>query len=146
MLLDNLPVNKLFDAFGCLGSTVKKALGNTIKNMLKNAMTGDGEVVSSTTEISNVTNVIIPPVMPVKEDYPRTRQGRRNFRNAYKQYVIEMKQYNQTQKDLVKPSDSNKNGLTALNTTGGLTSMNGSGSTTIVYQRQIVEKVIPVSV
>ena len=30
------PVNKLFDAFGCLGSTVKKALGNTIKNMLKN--------------------------------------------------------------------------------------------------------------
>ena len=33
------PVNKLFDAFGCLGSTVKKALGNTIKNMLKNAIT-----------------------------------------------------------------------------------------------------------
>ena len=118
---------------------------NDARNMLKNA-TGDGEVVSSTTEISNVTNVIIPPVMPVKEDYPRTRQGRRNFRNAYKQYVIEMKQYNQTQKNLVKPSDNNKNGLTALNTTGGLTSMNGSGSTTIVYQRQIVEKVIPVSV
>ena len=119
---------------------------NDARNMLKNAITGDGEVVSSTTEISNVTNVIIPPVMPVKEDYPRTRQGRRNFRNAYKQYVIEMKQYNQTQKDLVKPSDSNKNGLTALNTTGGLTSINGSGSTTVVYQRQIVEKVIPVSV
>ena len=118
---------------------------NDARNMLKNA-TGDGEVVSSTTEISNVTNVIIPPVMPVKEDYPRTRQGRRNFRNAYKQYVIEMKQYNQTQKNLVKPSDNNKNGLTALNTTGGLTSINGSGSTTIVYQRQIVEKVIPVSV
>ena len=118
---------------------------NDARNLLKNA-TGDGEVVSSTTEISNVTNVIIPPVMPVKEDYPRTRQGRRNFRNAYKQYVIEMKQYNQTQKNLVKPSDNNKNGLTALNTTGGLTSINGSGSTTIVYQRQIVEKVIPVSV
>ena len=33
------PVNKLFDAFGCLGSTVKKALGNTIRNMLKNAIT-----------------------------------------------------------------------------------------------------------
>ena len=118
---------------------------NDARNMLKNA-TGDGEVVSSTTEISNITNVIIPPVMPVKEDYPRTRQGRRNFRNAYKQYVIEMKQYNQTQKNLVKPSDSNKNGLTALNTTDGLTSINGSGSTTVVYQRQIVEKVIPVSV
>ena len=118
---------------------------NDARNMLKNA-TGDGEVVTSTTEISNVTNVIIPPVMPVKENFPRTRQGRRNFRNAYKQYVIEMKQYNQTQKNLVKPSDSNKNGLTALNTTGGLTSINGSGSTTVVYQRQIVEKVIPVSV
>ena len=117
---------------------------NDARNMLKNA-TGDGEVVTSTTEISNV-NVIVPPVMPVKENFPRTKQGRRNFRNAYKQYVIEMKQYNQTQKNLVKPSDSNKNGLTALNTTGGLTSINGSGSTTVVYQRQIVEKVIPVSV
>ena len=137
------PVNKLFDAFGCLGSTVKKALGNTIKNMLKNAITGDGEVVSSTTEISNVTNVIIPPVMPVKEDYPRTKQGRRNFRNAYKQYVIEMKEYNKTQQNLVKPSESNKNGLTALNKTDGLTSMNGSGSTTIVYQRQVVQ--VPVA-
>ena len=45
---------------------------NEARNMLKNA-TGDGEVVSST-EISNVTNVIVPPVMPVKEDYPRTKQ------------------------------------------------------------------------
>ena len=118
---------------------------NDARNMLKNAITGDGEVVVSNTEISNV-NVIVPPVMPVKEDFPRTKQGRRKFRNAYKQYVIEMKQYNQTQKNLVKPSDSNKNGLTALNTTGGLTSINGSGNTTVVYQRQIVEKVIPVSV
>ena len=118
---------------------------NDARDFLKNAMTGDGEVVSST-EITSVTNVIVPPVMPVKENFPRTKQGRRNFRNAYKQYVIEMKQYNQTQKNLVKPSDSNKNGLSALNTTGGLTSINGSGSTTVVYQRQIVEKVIPVSV
>ena len=118
---------------------------NDARDFLKNEMTGDGEVVSST-EITSVTNVIVPPVMPVKENFPRTKQGRRNFRNAYKQYVIEMKQYNQTQKNLVKPSDSNKNGLTALNTTGGLTSINGSGSTTVVYQRQIVEKVIPVSV
>ena len=114
---------------------------NEARNMLKNA-TGDGEVVSST-EISNVTNVIVPPVMPVKEDYPRTKQGRRNFRNAYKEYVIKMKQYNQTQKKLVEPSDSNKNGITALNSTDGLTSMNGSGSTTIVYQRQVVQ--VPVA-
>ena len=115
---------------------------NDARDFLKNAMTGDGEVVSST-EITSVTTVIVPPVMPVKEDYPRTKQGRRNFRNAYKQYVIEMKEYNKTQQNLVKPSDSNKNGLTALNKTDGLTSMNGSGSTTIVYQRQVVQ--VPVA-
>ena len=115
---------------------------NDARNMLKNATSGDGKVVSST-EITNVTNVIVPPVMPIKEDYPRTKQGRRNFRNAYKQYVIEMKEYNKTQQNLVKPSDSNKNGLTALNKTDGLTSMNGSGSTTIVYQRQVVQ--VPVA-
>ena len=115
---------------------------NDARDFLKNAMTGDGEVVSST-EITSVTNVIVPPVMPVKENFPRTKQGRRNFRNAYKQYVIEMKDYNKTQQNLVKPSDSNKNGLTALNKTDGLTSMNGSGSTTIVYQRQVVQ--VPVA-
>ena len=115
---------------------------NDARDFLKNAMTGDGEVVSST-EITSVTNVIVPPVMPVKEDYPRTKQGRRNFRNAYKRYVIEMKEYNKTQQNLVKPSDSNKNGITALNSTDGLTSMNGSGSTTIVYQRQVVQ--VPVA-
>ena len=118
---------------------------NNARDFLKNAITGDGEVVSST-EITSVTNVIVPPVMPVKEDYPRTKQGRRNFRNAYKQYVIEMKEYNKTQQNLVKPSESNKNGLSALNTTGGLTSANGSGSTTVVYQRQVVEVAVPVQV
>jgi len=114
---------------------------NEARNMLKNA-TGDG-VVSNVTEISNVTNVIVPPIMPNKDNFPRTRQGRRNFRNAYKEYVIKLKQYNQTQKKLVEPSDSNKNGITALNSTDGLTSMNGSGSTTIVYQRQVVQ--VPVA-
>ena len=117
-------------------------LQNEARNMLKNATSGDG-IVSNVTEISNVTNVIVPPVMPVKENFPRTKQGRRNFRNAYKQYVIEMKEYNKTQQNLVKPSESNKNGLTALNKTDGLTSMNGSGSTTIVYQRQVVQ--VPVA-
>ena len=120
-------------------------LQNEARNMLKNATSGDGEVVSST-EITSVTNVIVPPVMPVKENFPRTRQGRRNFRNAYKRYVIEMKEYNKTQQNLVKPSESNKNGLSALNTTGGLTSANGSGSTTVVYQRQVVEVAVPVQV
>ena len=37
---------------------------NEARNMLKNA-NGDG-VVSNVTEISNVTNVIVPPQMPVK--------------------------------------------------------------------------------
>ena len=115
---------------------------NEARNMLKNATSGDG-IVSNVTEISNVTNVIVPPQMPNKDNFPRTRQGRRNFRNAYKEYIIKMKQYNQTQKKLVEPSDSNKNGITALNSTDGLTSMNGSGSTTIVYQRQVVQ--VPVA-
>ena len=113
---------------------------NEARNMLKNA---NGDEIASSTEISNVTNVIVPPQMPNKDNFPRTRQGRRNFRNAYKEYVIKMKQYNQTQKKLVEPSDSNKNGITALNSTDGLTSMNGSGSTTIVYQRQVVQ--VPVA-
>ena len=112
---------------------------NEARNMLKNA-TGD---VASVTEVSSVTNVIVPPQMPIKENFPRTKQGRRNFRNAYKEYVIKMKQYNQTQKKLVEPSNSNKNGITALNSTDGLTNMNGSGSTTIVYQRQVVQ--VPVA-
>jgi hypothetical protein len=112
---------------------------NEARNMLKNA-NGD---VASVTEISNVTNVIVPPQMPIKENFPRTKQGRRNFRNAYKEYVIKMKQYNQTQKKLVEPTEKNKNGITALNSTDGLTSMNGSGSTTIVYQRQVVQ--VPVA-
>jgi hypothetical protein len=115
---------------------------NEARNMLKNATSGDG-IVSNVTEISNVTNVIVPPQMPNKDNFPRTRQGRRNFRNAYKEYIIKMKQYNQTQKKLVEPSDSNKNGITALNSTDGLTSINGSGSTTIVYQRQVVQ--VPVA-
>ena len=57
-----------------------------------------------------------------------------------------MKQYKETQKNLVKPSESNKNGLTALNSTGGLTSANGSGSTTIIRERQIVKVPVPVTV
>ena len=35
------PIGKLFGAFGCLGSTIKKALKNTIKNLLTN-MIGKG--------------------------------------------------------------------------------------------------------
>ena len=119
---------------------------NDARNMLKNAVNGDGEKVVSSTEISGATNIIVPPVMPVKEDYPRTKQGRRSFRNAYKQYIIEMKEYNETQQNLIKPSENNKNGLKALNTTEGLTNANGSGSNTIIVQRQIVEVPIKIPV
>ena len=119
---------------------------NDARNMLKNAVSGDGEKVASSTEISGATNIIVPPVMPVKENFPRTKQGRRNFRNAYKQYVIEMKEYNKTQQNLVKPSESNKNGLSALNTTDGLTNENGTGNNTIIVQRQIVEVPIKIPV
>ena len=117
---------------------------NEAKAMLSDA-TGDGDSKKST-EISGVTNVIVPPVMPVKENFPRTRQGRRNFRNAYRNYVIEMGEYKKTQQNLVKPTDKNKNGLTALNTTDGLTSNNVSSSKTIVLQRQIVRVNTPVQV
>ena len=119
---------------------------NDARNMLKNAVSGDGEKVASSTEISGATNIIVPPVMPVKENFPRTKQGRRNFRNAYKQYVIEMKEYNETQKNLIKPSENNKNGLKALNTTEGLTNENGTGNNTIIVQRQIVEVPIKIPV
>ena len=119
---------------------------NDARNMLQNAVSGDGEKVASSTEISGATNIIVPPVMPVKENFPRTKQGRRNFRNAYKQYVIEMKEYNETQKNLIKPSENNKNGLKALNTTEGLTNENGTGNNTIIVQRQIVEVPIKIPV
>ena len=52
---------------------------NEARNMLKNAVNGDE--IASSTEISNVTNVIVPPQMPNKDNFPKTRQGR-NFRNA----------------------------------------------------------------
>ena len=66
------------------------------------------------------------------------------YKNGYAS--IEMKEYKKTQQNLVKPSESNKNGLTALNTTDGLTSNNVSSSKTIVLQRQIVRVNTPVQV
>ena len=90
--------------------------------------------------------VLTAPVAPVREDFPRTRAGMKAYTTAVKNYNIQYKEFKQTQKNLIKPSDSNKNGLTALNTTGGLTSVNGSGSTTIIRQRQIVRVPVPVTV
>ena len=90
--------------------------------------------------------VLTAPVAPVREDFPRTRAGMKAYTTAVKNYNVQYKEFKQTQKNLVKPSNSNKNGLTALNTTGGLTSVNGSGSTTIIRQRQIVRVPVPVTV
>ena len=90
--------------------------------------------------------VLTAPVAPVREDFPRTRAGMKAYMTAVKNYNIQYKEFKQTQKNLIKPSNSNKNGLTALNTTGGLTSANGSGSTTIIRQRQIVRVPVPITV
>ena len=90
--------------------------------------------------------VLTAPVAPVREDFPRTRAGMNAYTTAVKNYNVQYKEFKQTQKNLIKPSNSNKNGLTALNTTGGLTSANGSGSTTIIRQRQIVRVPVPVTV
>ena len=67
------PVNKLFDAFGCLGSTVKNALGNTIKNMLKNAINKgivnplscavDQMIGNIVSKISSVMDSILGPLL-----------------------------------------------------------------------------------
>ena len=90
--------------------------------------------------------VLTAPVAPVREDFPRTRAGMKAYMTAVKNYNVQYKEFKQTQKNLIKPSNSNKNGLTALNTTGGLTSANGSGSTTIIRQRQIVRVPVPITV
>ena len=67
------PLNGLFSAFGCLGSTVKKAMTNTIKNMLTNMiMNGFVNPVGCaiqdfigglTGKITNMVSGIIEPLM-----------------------------------------------------------------------------------
>ena len=90
--------------------------------------------------------VLTAPVPPVRDDYPKTAVGLSAYITAKKQYEIEYKEFKKTRENLIKPSDKNNNGLNALNTTDGLTSVNGTGSKTIVLQRQIVQTntVIPV--
>ena len=90
--------------------------------------------------------VLTAPVRPVREDFPRTRAGMKAYVTAVKNYNVQFKEFKKSQKDLIKPTEKNKSGLSALNTTDGLTSANSSGSTTVVYQRQIVEVAVPVQV
>ena len=80
---------------------------------------------------------------PSRSDYPRGKDGLKRFKIDFRTYVIEKKK---REKNLIKPSETNKSGLNALNTTEGLTSANGSGSNTIIVQRQIVEVPIKVPV
>ena len=80
---------------------------------------------------------------PSRTDYPRGKAGFKEFKKDFKEYHVKKKK---KEKNLIKPSETNKNGLNALNTTEGLTSVNGSGSNTIIVQRQIVEVPIKVPV
>ena len=80
---------------------------------------------------------------PSRIDYPSTRSGFKEFKADFKAYVIEKKK---KEKNLVKPSEKNNNGITALNNTDGLTTINGSSSKTVIVQRQVVEKIVTVPV
>ena len=95
---------------------------------------------------SKEVKVLTAPVAPNREDFPKTKEGMKAYLTAYKTYNIQRKEFKKQQKSLIQPSESNKNGLNALNKTDGLTNANGSGSTTVVYQRQVVEVAVPVPV
>tara|TARA_B100000900_G_scaffold415075_1_gene443690 strand:- start:1117 stop:2268 length:1152 start_codon:yes stop_codon:yes gene_type:complete len=99
----------------------------------------------SKSELSGV-QVITAPVKPVREDFPNTRAGAKAFSKALKKYNIQFKEYKKQTQNLIKPSESNKNSLNALNTTDGLTSINGTGSNTVIIQRQIVQTNVPIPV
>ena len=116
---------------------------NDARAMLSDATGGGDSKIS--TEISGA-NIITPPSRPNREDYPKNHTGNVTYQEAYKNYIIEMKKFKKVHQNLVKPTDKNKNGLTALNTTGGLTSKNVSSSNTIILQRQIVRVNTPVQV
>ena len=116
---------------------------NEAREMLSDATGGGDSKIS--TEISGA-KIITPPSRPIRENYPKNHTGNVTYQEAYKNYIIEMKKFKKVHQNLVKPTDKNKNGLTALNTTGGLTSNNVSSSKTIVLQRQIVRVNTPVQV
>ena len=138
-----------------ISGTLKKQAGGeevssdstTIKLESSNTTSEDPNFLDkvSKSEFTGV-KVLTAPVAPVREDFPRTRAGMKSYMTAVKNYNVQYKEFKQTQKNLIKPSESNKNGLTALNSTGGLTSANGSGSTTIIRERQIVKVPVPVTV
>ena len=80
---------------------------------------------------------------PSRLDYPDTPDGFKQFVTDYKEYHIKKKK---NQINLIKPSEKNNNGITALNNTDGLTTINGSSSKTVIVQRQVVEKIVTVPI
>tara|TARA_B000000609_G_scaffold158221_1_gene155147 strand:+ start:1838 stop:2986 length:1149 start_codon:yes stop_codon:yes gene_type:complete len=80
---------------------------------------------------------------PSRIDYPQGKAGFKQFKKDFKEYHIKKKK---NQINLIKPSEKNNNGITALNNTDGLTTINGSSSKTVVVQRQVVEKIVTVPV
>ena len=89
------PISKLFDAFGCIGSTIKKAIGGTIKKLLENAVTkGFVNPVACAVEdfIGNVTakitgvmdGIIGPLIAPINNLFSKIGQGFGSIGNALK--------------------------------------------------------------
>ena len=89
------PISKLFDAFGCIGSTIKKAIGGTIKKLLENAVTkGFVNPVACAVEdfIGNVTakitgvmdGIIGPLIEPINNLFSKIGQGFESVGNALK--------------------------------------------------------------
>ena len=120
---------------------------NEAKDLYKSYESGKGNVLDKVNDAEFTgVKVITTPVPPVREDFPKTAVGLRAYMDARKEYEIQYKEFKKSQENLINPSTKNNNGLNALNTTDGLTSVNGTGSKTIVLQRQIVQTntVIPV--
>ena len=120
---------------------------NEAKDLYKSYESGKGNVLDKVNDAEFTgVKVITTPVPPVREDFPKTAVGLRAYMDARKEYEIQYKEFKKSQENIINPSAKNNNGLNALNTTDGLTSVNGTGSKTIVLQRQIVQTntVIPV--
>ena len=120
---------------------------NEAKDLYKSYESGKGNILDKVNDAEFTgVKVITTPVPPVREDFPKTAVGLRAYMDARKEYEIQYKEFKKSQENLINPSTKNNNGLNALNTTDGLTSVNGTGSKTIVLQRQIVQTntVIPV--
>jgi len=89
------PISKLFDAFGCIGSTIKKAIGGTIKKLLENAVTKgfvnpvacavEDFIGNVTAKITGVMDGILGPLIdPINNLFSKIGQGFGSIGNALK--------------------------------------------------------------